>query len=38
MVMLTFLLDCKLNTHFVELNDESYLHDGVPLPISLADK
>jgi FkbM family methyltransferase len=24
--------DCELNTHFVELDDESYLHDGVPLP------
>jgi hypothetical protein len=24
--------DCELNTKFVELDDESYLHDGVPFP------
>ena len=23
---------CEMNTHFIELDDESYLHDGVPLP------
>lgn len=23
---------CEMNTRFIELDDESYLHDGVPLP------